>query len=334
MESDLLDFSISDSYGSKNTIGKFNITYNFEDEVLKLDFENPNQWASEKAYTYTGSNGKQFQLRGFLQLLNKRSFQGKFGLNLYCKGQLIERYHKKIDGLFSTAGRAAEKTYGELHLDGLNPDYVKSKGFIEDAAFKEVAKLIAKDLEFYKYLGIATNAANDRIKQEINKRKGIGGVIEPDFEDEDEDEEEIEGDEGENVETPEDPTEIEDENQKNVIVIDKKLKIEINAPYVNVNALDAKNKLSRECYYSKSRVDNNLWIIQVYLNPESALYKSFESLYDNYSDKNKAISLLKKITICESIFDKLISEHKYKEELARKITDLKVYPKVLKLNLS
>ena len=299
---------------------------------MKLDFENPHQWAKQKSYTYIGSNGKKFQLKGYLQLLKQRSFQGNFGLNLYCKGQLIERYHKNVKGLFSTAGRAAEKTYGELHLDGLNPDYVKSKGFIEDSAFKKVAELIANDLEIYKFLGIASSVAADRIKLEINKRKGIGGVEEPEFEEEEE--ELIEGEEeGEHIESPAITSEEEDD-KKNIIVIDKKLKIEICAPYVNLNGIDPKNKLSRECFYSKSRVDNNLWIIQVYLNPESALFKSFENLYNSYSDKNKAISLLKKITICESIFDKLISEHKYKEDLARKITDLKVYPKVLKLNLN
>lgn len=332
-----LEFVISDRFGGRVEIGKYDISYDFQDEVLKTDFSNPNEWCKKREYYYTGSDGKKYQLKGYLQLLRSRSYQGEYGLNLYCKGQLIERFHKsKKDGLFSIEGRTGEKTYGELHLDGLIPDYVKSKGFINDDSFKEVASLIADDLKFYSWLSIATRESSKRISDEINKRKGIGKYEEEsDPGEESSETEEIEGhteSEGLDSENGDEPNGDTD-SRRNLIQISKNLKIEINDPLVIEHGLDKSLKLSRESYYEASKSDKNLYLIQIYLNPESSLYKAFDDLYEKQADKAKAISLLKKITICESIFDKLISNHNYSEEQARQITDLKVYPKVLKLKI-
>src|SRR5690554_3113786 len=140
----------------------------------------------KEKYTYTGYDGEEYQLRGFIQLLKQRSEKERnYGFDLWCNDQLIEGFHKddkdkygKATGLFSIAGRTGEKTYGVLHLDGCKPDTVKSKGFIKDQAFLEVRKLIEDDLQLYKYLSVATNKASQRIKDEVNKRRGIGNFEE------------------------------------------------------------------------------------------------------------------------------------------------------------
>ena len=71
----------------------------------------------------------------------------------------------------------------------------------------------------------------------------------------------------------------------------------------------------------------------VYINQESNLYKSIGSTYQKTSDQNKIKSFFTRVAICESINQKLISEHGYTAEDARKITDNKVYPEVLKMKL-
>ena len=153
-EKQKLDFKIISENGHEKEVGISKIAHSFEDDILKLDFENPSKWSERKEYKYKGYDGKEYQLRGFIQLLKQRSEkERKYGFDLWCNNQLIEGFHKddkdqdgKGTGLFSISGRTCEKTYGVLHLDGCKPDTVKSKGFIKDATFLAVRKLIKDDL--------------------------------------------------------------------------------------------------------------------------------------------------------------------------------------------
>ena len=298
----------------------------FEDEILKVDFEKPSKWAKKKNYTYNGSDGKKYQLKGFIQLLKERSVASQsFGLNLYCKGQLIERFHKDKDGLFTIAGRSGEKTYGELHLDGCFPDNVKAHGFIRDKAFKQVRELIKDDLEIYKQLSPTSNVADQRVKDEINKRKGLGSRVPP-----------SPTPPGENPSNPGSPP-----NEPNplegmpegTIMITKKLFIQVHNTWVHQNALNKKRNVSWEPLYKKSKIHNDLHELVVYINPNSNLYKSILELYPNKGEQNKIISFFKKMAICECINEKLISDHDFNTEEARNITDGIVYPAVLKMKI-
>jgi hypothetical protein len=326
MDQGKLEFIIIGEDGFKYEVDKVNVSAKFEDEVLKIDFEKPSQWAKHREYTYIGSDGKKYQLKGFLQLLKERSVKDQnFGLNLYCKGQLIERFHKdRVNGLFSMQGRTGEKTYGELHLDGCFPDNVKAKGFIRDKAFLSVRDLIKDDLEVYQYLSPTSNQADQRVKDEINKRKGLGSNAEK----------KPNPKNGKPGDKPdEDNDKPEEELPEGMIKIEKHLLIQINKTWIFETALDKKRNVSWEPLYVKSKKNNDIWELQVYINPNSNLYKAIQELYTNKPDQNKIMSFFKKMAICECIHEKLISEHGYNTEEGRTITDETVYPAVLKMKI-
>lgn len=313
------------------TIERQPVSRLFQDEVLKIDFGNPSVWASKKEYKYKGSDGKDYQLEGFLQLLEKRSVADqKFGLNLYYNGQLIERYHK--GELLTTFGRGAEKTYGELHLNGCTPDPSKKK-FIVDDAFLAVKNLIADDLQFYKGLTPASGDAMNKIRAEIARRKGIIEVEPP----------EPDGGSGpgggtgagsgtgRSGGTGSAPFSIPPDLPAGTIIISNQLYIQITKESVFEVPLDKSRGVNWESAYPKSKGHKDLRILKVYINPNSELFKVVNELYASERDKNKILDFYKRIAICECIYDKLIEEHQMTPEAAREITDKKVYPQVLKL---
>lgn len=331
-ENDRLDFKVINEDGHPIIVGKSEIKHAFEDEILKLDFANPSKWAKHKEYKYTGHDGKKYQLKGFIQLLKQRSEkERKYGFDLWCNNQLIEGFHKddKKDGnaigLFSIAGRTGEKTYGVLHLDGCKPDTVKSKGFIPDSSFLEVRKLIEDDLQLYKYLSIATNQATQRIKEEINKRKGLGGNVLID-------EPKTEG-ATPNQDGQSEPSIPLNDKPEGTIKISERLYVQINKLWIYDSGLDPKKNTSWEAFPLKSKNVADLYELQVYINPKSNVYKSIQENYVHHGDQNKILSFFKKVAVCESIFNLCISEWGYTVEAARNITDEKVYPQVLKLKL-
>lgn len=339
-----LEFTIQDE-DSTYTLRKNDVSALFEDEVLKVDFGSPGKWAKRKEYKYVGSDGKEYQLKGYIQLLKERKVaEQTFGLNLYCKGQLIERYHKvkTEDGLFSMPGRSGEKTYGELHLDGCLPDNVKAKGFIRDAAFKAIRELISDDLEVYKFLSPTSNAATSRIRDEINKRKGLGTRSgtgpNPEPGDEPPGGEEP-GDNpggepgGDGTDQPggtEDPP---PNLPEGTIRIAKHLLIQVQSIWVHMHGLDDKNEVSWEPIYLKSKNNDDLWELKVYINPGSNLYKAIETNYSYKGEQFKVLDFFKRMVVSESINQKLILEHGYSREDARELTDRIVYPFVMQMKL-
>lgn len=332
-ELDRLDFKVINEDGFEIIVGKSEIKHAFEDELLKLDFENPGKWAKRKEYKYKGHDGKIYQLRGFIQLLKQRSEkERKYGFDLWCNNQLIEGFHKddkkdgKAIGLFSISGRAGEKTYGVLHLDGCKPDTVKSKGFIPDSSFLEVRELIEEDLQLYKYLSIASNQAIQRIKDEINKRRGVGVISIA------KEKKLIENPTSESIIQPKQVDHLKNKPE-GTIMITENLFVQINKSWVFDMGLDNKKNTSWEAFPLKSKIDPSLFELQVYINPKSNLYQSIQENYPNHSDQNKILSFFKKVAVCESIFNLCISEWNYTVEDARTITDDKVYPQVLKLKL-
>lgn len=321
-----LDFTIEGEDGYTYTIKKVNISAKFQDAVLKLDFENPSHWAKKRVYNYIGSDGNRYQLKGFIQLLKERSVvEQNFGLNLYCKGQLIERFHKEKDGLFSIAGRSAEKTYGELHLDGCFPDNVKAHGFIRDPAFLSIRELIKEDLEVYKYLSPTTKSAEPRVRDEVNKRKGLGSAAIPKPEPKAEKPSLDEVISQKQAPSPEMPP--------GTITIAQNLYIQVRDTWIHETALDKKRNVSWEPLFEQSKTDNNLYRLQLYINPNSNLYKAILDLYTNKAEQNKIMSFFKKMAVCECINQRLISEHNYTSEDSRDIIDEKVYPQVLKMKI-
>lgn len=324
-----LDFIIKDNADLAIVVEKYNIDSKFKDEVMKSDFESPNKWMSKKEYKYKGKDGKTYQLKGYLQLLKKRSFvEQNYGMHLYYEGQLIERYHK--GKLFPNKGRAGELTFGVLHLDGCNPDQNKSRGFVEDDIFENVLDLIEDDFKVYKYLGIATSQAKTRIKNEINKRKGLGSEHGDSFNDTDilEEEESLDQNDNQNNNTDD----VSNDYPEGTIKIANNLYICVNKAWIFKQGLE-KNKLSWEPLYNNNTNIENLHELQVYIDEKSNLYKSINTNYENRGDQAKIKSFFTKVAICESINQKLISEHGYNPEDARKITDNKVYPEVLKMKL-
>ncbi|MCH8517340.1 MAG: ATP-binding protein [Cyclobacteriaceae bacterium] len=294
----------------------------FEDDILELDFENPHSRAKKEKYKYIGKSGREYQLKGFLQLLAKSSqAKREYGLNLYYRGQLIERYHKGT--LLTSLGRAAEKTYGELHLDGCEPDPTKKK-FIEDESFHNVKELIASDLEFYKYLNPSTNLAKKRVQQEIDIRKGIkidhrrprltSNISTLD-----------------DAELTDDPTSELDGYPEGTIKIKDRLFIQITKDCVIEGTLATTAKVNWESSYIKHKEHNDIRILRVYINPNSQLINSVQELYENEKQKNTILDFYKRIAICESIFEKLIEVHNLETEEARELTDTCAYPQVLKL---
>lgn len=333
-----LEFLLIDEDGISYELKPVEHTALFQDEVLKTDFEKPDQWARQKEYTYTGSDGKKYQLKGFIQLLKERSVVSQnFGLNLYCKGQLIERFHKDKEGLFTIAGRTGEKTYGELHIDGCFPDNVKAHGFIRDRAFYEIRDLIESDLDLYKYLSPTTNLGDQRIREEVSKRKGLGGMPAPpppppSPADSNQNDQSEPGSEDESPAPPPAPDPL-NNMPEGTIKIHENLYIQVHNLWVHENPLNKKRNISWEPLYVKSNFHNNLYELKVYINPNSNLYKSIMSLYSNKSDQIKILSFFKKMAICECINQKLITDHTYTPENARAVTDEIVYPFVLKMKI-
>lgn len=340
-----LEFTIYDNEGTDPyPVRRLDVSHQFEDDVLRIDFEHPQRWAQRTSYKYKGSDGQEYQLRGYLQLLKERKVADQsFGLNLYCKGQLIERFHKEKDGLFTIAGRLGEKTYGEIHLDGCLPDNVKAHGFIRDAAFLAVRELIREDLEIYKGLSPATGIGATRVKEEINRRKGIGG----------------EQGNGPGNEGDQDTPPSGDDNSGNgggngnppgsgqpnppvdpmagmpagTIMINKRLFIQVQNSWVYMTGSEKRRNVSWEPLYIKSKLHNDLYELKVYINPESNIYKA---ILENYPQKNEQLSILsffKRMAICESINQVLISSHDYYAEDAREVTDTIVTPFVMKMKL-
>lgn len=330
---DRLDFKIINEDDHVIPVGTTEIKHAFEDEILKLDFENPGKWAKKKEYKYIGHDGKEYQLRGFIQLLKQRSEkERKYGLDLWCNDQLIEGFHKedkkdgKTIGLFSIAGRTGEKTYGVLHLDGCKPDTVKSKGFIPDESFLAVRELIKEDLELYKYLSVASSKAKQRIKDEINKRRGLGSESpsSPSFD--------------ENESNPDDSSEEAknplDDKPEGTIMITDKLFVQIKNSWVFESGLSAKKNTSWEAFPRKSKTHSDLIELQVYINPNSNVFKSIQENYQKHGEQNLIMNFFKKMAVSECVFDLCIREWGYSPEAAREITDDKVYPQVLKLKLN
>lgn len=324
-----------DSYKIENK----DISRLFEDEVLKVDFANPSKWAMKKEYKYEGSDGKVYQLNGYLQLLAKRSVaEHKYGLNLYYQGQLIERFHK--GKLLTTSGRAAEKTYGELHLDGCTPDPSKKK-FLEDEAFMAIKGLIADDLQVYKKLTPATKDASLIIRREIDKRKGIhtSESNNTNTQSEGEGSSGTESGTGAGSGTGNGTS---DENKNDfdsnlgampegTIKVKDRLYIQITKEWVLEASLDPLRGVNWDSAYVKSPEHNDLRILKVYINPMSELFKTVKELYHVEKDQNKILEFYKKVAICECIYDKLREVHGFQPEYARELTDKVVYPQVLKL---
>lgn len=320
----LLKFELIDG-GYSVDVDKFSVEDKFKDKILKSDFENPNKWMKKKEYKYIGKDGNEYQLKGYLQLLKQRSFKElNYGLHLFYKGQLIERYHK--GKLFDFMGRNGELTFGVLHLDGCTPDQNKSRGFVDDEIFDNVLNLIKDDLLVYKPMGVPTKAGPERIKEEINKRKGIGSIH-----GDDDHEDPVDDDYTPPDHQPEE--EPEEDFPEGTIKISKNLNIHVKSSWVYNKALTEKNNLSWEPIYNPETKIENLHELLVYINQESNLYKSIGSTYQKTSDQNKIKSFFTRVAICESINQKLIAEHGYTAEDARKITDNKVYPEVLKMKL-
>jgi hypothetical protein len=332
-EKDSLDFKVINEHNHEIQVGKTEIKHAFEDEILRLDFENPGKWAKRKEYKYTGHDGNEYQLRGFIQLLKQRSEkERKYGFDLWCNNQLIEGFHKsdkkdgKAVGLFSIAGRTGEKTYGVLHLDGCKPDTVKSKGFIPDESFLAIRNLIEEDLQLYKYLSVASGKASARIKDEINKRRGLGSDMPASVGSKDD----------KNLTTKEvvdKAREALKDKPEGTIMITDKLFVQIKKSWVFDNALDAKKNSSWETFHQKSKVHDDLIELQVYINPRSNIYKSIQEIHPFQKDQNNVISFFKKMAISESVFKLCVAEWGYSPEAARDITDEKVFPQVLKLKL-
>ncbi len=294
-------------------IEKKDINKLFKNEILKTDFENPNEWAKRREYKYIGSDGKQYQLRGFLQLLEKRSLRDqKYGLNLYYNGQLIERFHKEL--LLANRGRSAEKTYGELHLDGCTPDPSK-KNFIHDEVFKSIRDLINDDLDFYKYLSPATNQSEIRIENEINKRKGI--VI---------DSAEI--------------SPIIDSNSTgqagcNETINIIKIRHDLSIQLCKIKSFNDDHLISKtfnyEYGYLKSSDDENLYILSVYVKLNSSAMKAINNIYYTEKDKNKIIDFYKINAVKECLNEILIHNHFIEVEESRELIDFLIYPNLLTL---
>jgi hypothetical protein len=322
-DKNLLNFKfVKDGYSTD--VVKLNIEDWFKDKILKSDFESPSKWMKRKEYKYIGKDGNEYQLKGYLQLLNKRSISKReYGLHLYYRGQLIERFHK--GKLFDMSGRKGERTFGVLHLDGCTPDQNKSRGFVEDEIFENVLNLIKEDFKVYNKLGNTTGIAKTLINDEINRRKGIGskhgGEIEKPV-----DVDPVIPD------TPpvDDPL---DDYPEGTIKITKNLYICVNSSRLHNKALSATHKLSWEPIYNPDTKIDKLYELSVYINQDSALYKSISSNYYKTSDQDNIKSFFTKVAVCESINQKLIDEHDYTVEEARKVTDTKVYPEVLKMNL-
>lgn len=326
IDRDRIKFIIEGETGFIYEIGKATISLIFEDDILKIDFENPSKWAKRKDYQYIGSDGKKYQLKGFLQLLKERSVKNQnYGLNLYFNGQLIERFHKDRQGLFTIPGRRGEKTYGELHLNGCLPDNVKAHGFIFNNAFFAVKDLIQDDLAVYGMLSPTSIQADQLVRDEINKRKGLGSDIENKT---DPNKDKTGGDSSNGKKEDPDETLPDD-----VIKIRQHLYIQVRNTWIFETALDKKRNVSWEPLYNKSKSNHDIWELQVYINPNSNLYKAILELYTNKADQNKIMSFFKKMAICECINEKLISEHDYNTEDARTITDEIVYPSVLKMKI-
>lgn len=302
----------------------------FEDEVLKVDFENPQEWAKKTEYKYEGSDGETYQLKGFLQLLKSRSVADQhFGLNLYYNGQLIERFHK--GKLLSIKKRRREMTYGELHLEGCTPDPNK-KNFIEDEAFDNVRKLIHDDLQVYSRLSPTSKNQKKLVRNEIEKRKGI--KKEKTFSDD-----ESETDEGGNGQTERDREEDTaqrsrlDHMPKGTVEVKENLYIQVTKEWVHSKSLDDDRIVNWDSMYLKSNEFEDLYQLKVYIDPDSALYKGIEKMYPNKKDRNKILDFYRIIAICECIYDKLMEAHDFAQDYARETTDQKVYPQVLELDI-
>lgn len=294
-------------------IEKKDINKLFKDEILKTDFENPNKWAKKQAYSYIGSDGEIYQLRGFLQLLEKRSLRDqKYGLNLYYNGQLIERYHKEL--LLENRGRSAEKTYGELHLDGCTPDPSK-KNFIHDEIFKSIRDLINDDLDFYKYLSPATFQSEIRVENEINKRKGLS-IVEPISE-------------PSILPIPPEPFLVDE--IINIIKISATLSIQICKVKIFNDEYLISKAFNWEFGYLQSLEDENLYILSIFVKDNSHALKAVNNLYFTEKDKNKIIDFYKIGALKECINEILIHQHFFEVDEARKIIDFNVYPKLLQL---
>lgn len=294
-------------------IEKKDINKLFRDEILRTDFENINEWNKKKQYNYIGSDGNEYKLRGFLQLLDKRSLRDqKYGLNLYYNGQLIERFHKEL--LLANRGRSAEKTYGELHLDGCTPDPSK-KNFIQDEVFKSIGELINDDLDFYKYLSPATNQSEVRIENEINRRRGIPEFMPIPVISDDSIEDKTVGLNG----------------NLNILNIRSNISIQL----CKVKSFSDDKLISKafnwEYGYLRSIDDENLFILSLYIKLNSTTLSTINRLYFSEKDKNKIIDFYKITALKECICEILIKYHQLEDEEIKKLIEYNIYPSLLKL---
>ncbi|MEO8174070.1 MAG: hypothetical protein ABI581_13340, partial [Sediminibacterium sp.] len=115
--------------------------------------------------------------------------------------------------------------------------------------------------------------------------------------------------------------------------IHKHLYIHIQNSWVHINSLAKKRRVSWVPLFTKSRLHNDLYELKVYISPESNLYNAILENYEHKGEQLKILDFFKRIAICESITQMLITSHKYHPDDARQVTDLLVYPFVMKMKL-
>jgi len=288
----------------------------FEHDVLKLDFEKPNfekHWSKKEKYEYVGSDGNVHQLKGFIQLLEKRDFTGNYGINVYINNQLVCMFEKES---FNIVGRTYEKIYGEIDLTGAVAGNVKN-AIQNDDGFKNVIKLINDDLQgIYKKLGTPSGKAANYIHEEIQKR------LQQEILKEDGTQKKKKEKEKENTVFPAGMPD-------NVVKISDTIYYHIrHKPSVKNDleyawkALPAKSDLKFD--------DCQLFELFVRVNKNSAFFKALEGQMQGRDLKNIE-AFFNKVAICESLLEIIKDNHSIKN--ARAIIDKNVYPAVIKMKI-
>jgi hypothetical protein len=289
----------------------------FEHEVLKLDFERP-KYCKKAKYEYIGSDGKVHQLKGFIQLLKQRDFQGNYGINVYIRNQLVAMFEKESFGII---GRTYEKIYGEIDLTGAVAGNVKN-AIQNDIGYQNVVKLIKDDLEgIYKKLGTPTGKATDLIREEIQRRLS---------------EVNVNGDKTDNkkeivkkdiTKSREEINEFPEGMPANVVKISDTIYYHIcKKPSVQNDLEFAWKALPVN---SKLQFSNcQLFELYVRVNTNSAL---FNALKDQMQGRELETiqTFFYKVAICESLLEIIKENHDIKN--ARSIIDKNVYPAVIKM---
>lgn len=324
---DKINFTVTDTDLQKTyKLEPLDINSKFYSPYLKTDFEKINEWNKKEKYIYQGTDEKPFQLRGYFQLLKNRSVKDQhYGIHLFYHGQLIERYHK--GSLFKGIdGRWMERFYGELHLDGCNPDPSK-KSFLEDDTFTEVRNLISEDLQTYRTLGVTTKKATSIIEKAITQRRPTLYETTDTINNNQKSQSENKADKSA---TPKENSSI--SLAKNQIYLRTiNLKIEIKCE--NINKLPSNNNVNWEYIYVNSTQDKDLKLLNVYINANCIFYSELKKMWNNPVQHNLLLAFYKKVAISECLNSILINEHNLNADKARQLTDSIIYPWVTKQEL-